>query len=162
MHRGEWVAHNLCSINSLLKNKDDHFYALGFLTKAFGLWYANVDQCSGMTQWGGPALKLHSHYGHLEMVGAYAPVHSHAKTVTYRTQVSVDSWEKFFTREEDLGFLEKYELTNELIDPRDEPGMIKLQRKIEKGEGPFFLSAAEISQKQLHEPLNIFKLKATY
>lgn len=162
MHKGEWVAHNLCSINSLLKNKEDHFYALGFLTKAFGLWYANVDQCSGMTQWGSPALKLHSHYGHLEMVGAYAPVHSHAKTITYRTQVSTQSWEKFFTREMDLSFLEKYGPNGEMIDPRDEAGMIRLQRKIEQGEGPFYLSAAEISQKQLHEPLNIFKLKETH
>lgn len=162
MHRGEWVAHNLCSINSILLDRKDHFYALGFLTKAFGLWYANVEQCSGMTQWGGPALKLHSHYGHLEMVGAYAPVHSHAKTVTYRTQVSASSWEKFFTREEDLSFLERCGPTGEMVDPRDEKSMIHLQRRIEKGEGPFFLSAAEISQKQLHEPLNIFKLKENF
>ncbi len=159
LHRGEWVAHNLCSINSLLKDKKDHLYALGFLSKAFGLWYANAEQCSGMTQWGSPALKLHTHYGHLEMIGSYAPVHSHAKTVTYRTQVSSDSWEKFFTRDMDLSFLEKYGPTGETIDPRVESSMIHLQKKIEQGEGPFFLSAAEISQKTLQEPLNIFKSK---
>src|SRR5437868_8416126 len=107
MHKGEWVAHNLCSVNSLLP-KEHQFYGLGFLSKAFGLWYANVEQCSGMTQWGSPALKLHSNFGHLEVVGSYAPVHSHAKTITYRAQVNTNCWEQFFSKEQDLAFLENY------------------------------------------------------
>jgi hypothetical protein len=160
IHKGEWVAHNLSSINSLLKNKQDQLYGLGFMSKAFGLWYANMDQCSGMTQWGSPALKLHSYYGHMEIVGAYAPVHSHAHTVTYRVQVDVDCWEKFFTREQDLAFLEKYEPNGDFINPKDENSQIKLHRKIENGEGPFYLSAAEISQKNLQDSLNIFRLKS--
>lgn len=160
IHKGEWVAHNLSSINSLLKNKQDQLYGLGFMTKAFGLWYANMDQCSGMTQWGSPALKLHSYYGHMEIVGAYAPVHSHAKTITYRVEVNTDCWEKFFTREQDLAFLERYEPNGDFIDPQDEKSQIKLHRKIENGEGPFYLSAAEISQKKLQDSLNIFRLKS--
>lgn len=48
MKKGEWVAYDLCSVNSLLP-KDEQYYGLGFLSKAFGLWYANVVQCSGMT-----------------------------------------------------------------------------------------------------------------
>lgn len=139
MHRGEWVAHNLCSVNSLV-GKSDQFYGLGFLSKAFGLWYANVEQCSGMTQWGGPALKLHSHYGHLEVIGAYAPVHSHAKTITYRAEVSPSSWEKFFTKDDDYSFLEKFSATEDFIDPLDEKSMLSLQMRIENGEGPFYLS----------------------
>src|SRR5437868_8283713 len=107
MHKGEWVAHNLCSVNSLL-SKESQFHGLGFLSKAFGLWYANVEQCSGMTQWGSPALKLRSHFGHLEVVVAYAPVHSHAKTITYRAQVNTNCWEQFFSKEQDLAFLENY------------------------------------------------------
>src|SRR6185312_514387 len=81
--KGQWVAHNLCSINSMLPEAD-RLYGLGFLSKAFGLWYANVESCLGMTQWGSPALKLHTHYGHMQIVTAYTPVHSHAKTITYR------------------------------------------------------------------------------
>jgi hypothetical protein len=161
MHRGEWVAHNLCSVNSLLP-KEQQFYGMGFLSKAFGLWYANVEQCSGMTQWGSPALKLHSHYGHLEVIGAYAPVHSHAKTVTYRVQVNTYCWEKFFNKEADLAFLENYGPTGTLIDPKAEASMLSFQQRIENQEGPFFLSAGEIAAKKLDEKLMIYNLKQQY
>ncbi|MBO9666622.1 MAG: hypothetical protein J7501_07385 [Bdellovibrio sp.] len=161
MHKGEWVAHNLCSVNSLLP-KEEQFYGLGFLSKAFGLWYANVEQCSGMTQWGSPALKLHSHYGHLEVIGAYAPVHSHAKTITYRVQVNTNCWEKFFNKEEDLAFLENYGPTGTFIDPKDEHSMLDFQQRIEREEGPFFLSAGEIAQKKLEDKLMIYNLKQQY
>ncbi|MFN7904916.1 MAG: hypothetical protein ACK5P5_07000 [Pseudobdellovibrionaceae bacterium] len=160
MHRGEWVAHNLSSVNSLIKDKQDQLYGLGFMSKAFSLWYANMDQCSGMTQWGSPALKLHSYYGHMEIVGAYAPVHSHAKTITYRVEVNTHCWEKFFNREQNLAFLERYEPNGDLVDPKDEQSQIRLHRKIEAGQGPFYLSAAEISEKNLQDPLNIFRLKS--
>ncbi|MFZ4405359.1 MAG: hypothetical protein ACOYOK_14770, partial [Pseudobdellovibrionaceae bacterium] len=159
MHRGEWVAHNLCSVNSLLP-KEDQLYGLGFLTKAFGLWYANVEQCTGMTQWGSPAIKLHTHYGHLEVIGAYAPVHSHAQTITYRVQVNTDCWEKFFSKELDLAFLENYQATETKIDPQSEFSMLQLQNKIEDKEGPFYLSAGEIAEKKLSEALTIYKLKS--
>jgi hypothetical protein len=161
MHKGEWVAHNLCSVNSLLP-KEQQFYGLGFLSKAFGLWYANVEQCSGMTQWGSPALKLHSHYGHMEVIGAYAPVHSHAKTVTYRVQVNTNCWEKFFNKEVDLAFLENYGPTGNKIDPKDEQSMVDFHHRIERNEGPFYLSAGEIAQKKLDEPLTIYNLKQQY
>lgn len=158
MHKGEWVAHNLCSVNSLL-GKKDQFYGLGFLSKAFGLWYANVEMCSGMTQWGSPAMKLHSHYGHLEVIGAYAPVHSHAKTLTYRALVDTNNWELFFSKEPDLVFLEQYEKTELMIDPLKEQSMIDLQTKIQNNEGPFYLSASEVSQNDLKTPLNIYRPK---
>lgn len=161
MHKGEWVAHNLCTVNSILP-KENQLYGLGFLSKAFGLWYANVEQCSGMTQWGNSALKLHSHYGHLEILGAYAPVHSYAKTLTYRLEVNTNCWEKFFNKEEDLSFLEKYEKTSIVIDPKSEKSMIELQNRIERDEGPFYLSATEIAAKTLTDPLSIYKPKEMY
>lgn len=158
MHKGEWVAHNLCSVNSFL-DKKDQFYGLGFLSKAFGLWYANVELCSGMTQWGSPALKLHSHYGHLEVIGAYAPVHSHAKTVTYRAQVNASTWELFFSKDVDLEFLEQYEKSGLEINPTDEKSMIEIQNKIQNNEGPFYLNASEILGKGLNDPLSIYRPK---
>lgn len=159
MHRGEWVAHNLCSVNSLLPTKS-RYYALGFLSKAFGLWYANVEQCSGMTQWGSPALKLHSHYGHLEILGAYAPVHSHARTLTYRVSVQTRCWEQFFTRDQDFSFLENYQKTDISVDPKNEQSQISLQKRIEAGEGPYFLNAIEISEATLDQPLNLYSAKS--
>ncbi len=158
MHKGEWVAYDLCSVNSLLP-KPEQYYAMGFLSKAFALWYANVNQCSGMTQWGSPALKLHSHYGHMEMIGAYAPLHTHAKTMTYRCSVNVESWEKFFTKEPDLGFLERYGPTHLTIEPNNEESMIHMQEKIQNSEGPFYLSAGEIAHRGLRDPLTIYKFK---
>ena len=158
MHKGEWVAYDLCSVNSLLP-KEEQYFGIGFLSKAFALWYANVAQCSGMTQWGSPALKLHSHYGHMEVIGSYAPLHTHAKTMTYRCQVDTECWEKFFTKEPDLGFLEKYGPTDYTIDPANEESMIRFQNKIQNNEGPFYLSAGEIAKHGLRDPLTIYKLK---
>ena len=159
MHKGEWLAHNLCSINSLLP-KEEHFYGLGFLSKAFGLWYANVEQCSGMTQWGGPALKLHSHYGWLEVMGAYAPVHSHRQTITYRADVKVDLWENFFSKDQDLAFLENFAPSPEQLDPQDESSMVRLQQALEADKGPFYLSAHEIANKNIQDPLTIYQPKS--
>jgi hypothetical protein len=158
MKRGEWVAHNLCAVNALVEEKD-RLYALGFLSKAFGLWYANVEYCCGMTQWGNSALTLHAHFGHLQILTAYTPVHSHARTITYRSEVHVSSWEKFFTHEEDFEFLEKYEPSGLLIDPSQEQSMIDLHRRIQSGQGPYYLGASDLAAKKLASPLIVYKMK---
>ncbi len=161
MAKGQWVAHNLCAINSMLP-EPDRLYGLGFLSKAFGLWYANVESCLGMTQWGSPALKLHTHYGDMQIVTAYTPVHSHAKTITYRVEVDTNAWEKFFSRREDLAFLEKYSPSGLILDPKSEQSMIELHSRIQNGEGPYFLSAAEIASKKLTDPLSVFEAKRAH
>lgn len=161
MAKGQWVAHNLCAINSLLPDRD-RLYGLGFLSKAFGLWYANVESCLGMTQWGSPALKLHTHYGHMQIVTAYTPVHSHAKTITYRVEVDTACWEKFFTRDEDIGFLQKYAPSQLIIDPKNEQSMIELHSRIQRGEGPYFLSAADIAAQKLTDPLIVYQPKPAF
>lgn len=107
-------------------------------------------------------MRLHSHYGYMEILGAYAPVHSHAETLTYRANISTTVWEKFYTRDEDMGFLENYEPSQILIDPQNEKSMIELQQRIERHEGPFFLSALEISQKKLREPLQVYRPKKMF
>ena len=158
MAKGEWVAHNLCSVNSLLA-KNDQFYGLGFLSKAFGLWYANVETCVGMTQWASPARKLHSHYGAMEIMTSYTPVHSHAETLTYRLKVNVNNWMMFFSREPGLEFLESYRPSGLMVDPSSKKSLIELQKRLEKGEGPCFLSAAEIAAQELSAPLTIYTPK---
>ncbi len=158
MRTGEWVAHNLCSVNSLLP-EEDRFYGLGFLSKAFGLWYANVETCCGMTQWGGPAIKLHTHFGQMEIMTAYTPVHSYAKTLTYRLIVDTSFWERFFSRREDEHFKDVYASAGVEIDPQSEVSMRVFQERLQKGEGPFYLSAAEIAKKNLSEPLTVFVRK---
>lgn len=158
MAKGQWVAHNLCAVNSLLP-QNERFYGLGFLSKAFSLWYANVESCLGMTQWGNPAIKLHTHYGPMQIFTAYTPVHSHAKTLTYRVEVDTLSWEQFFTREPDLKFLENHEPTSLVLDPTSEQSMIDLHLRMQNGQGPFYLSAADIASKTLTEVLQVYRLK---
>jgi hypothetical protein len=153
---GEWVAHNLCSVNSILP-KEKQFYGIGFISKAFGLWYANVKTCCGMTQWGSPSVRLHSHYGDFEILTAYTPVHTHARTVTYRLLVDTTVWPEFFTKKERKGFQERYIDAGFEVDPKDEASLISFQRRIEKGEGPFFLDGQETRIKELNDSLKVYR-----
>lgn len=156
MRPGEWVAHNLCAVNSLL-SEGERFYALGFLSKAFGLWYANIQTCCGMTQWGNPALKLHSHYGNLEILTAFTPVHSHAHTMTYRCQVDPSIWPRFFDKKPNLDFERTHEEIGRLIDPKSEDSMKELHESIISNQGPFYLSSSDIALKKLSDPLKIYR-----
>jgi hypothetical protein len=156
---GEWVAHNLCSVNSLLA-KEDQFYGIGFLSKSFGLWYANVKTCCGMTQWTSPSVRLHSHYGDFEILTAYTPVHSYSRTLTYRVKVDVGMWPAFFTKKaEDGDFLNRYVPAGFDVDPTDEKSLISFQRRLERREGPYFLHGTETISKALTDRLTVFKKK---
>ena len=164
---GEWVAHNLCSVNSLLP-KEDGYQGIGFLSKAFGLWYANVRTCCGMTQWTSPAVRLHAHYGDFEVLTAYTPVHSYARTLTYRVEVDTTAWPHFFGKG---GLLSaagtqaataKYESAGFSVDPKDEASLISFQRRLEKREGPFYIDGNETMARALSEPLTIFRKRSGF
>lgn len=155
---GEWVAHNLCSVNSLLP-KEDRFYGLGFLSKAFGLWYANVNTCCGFTQWGNPAIRLHSYYGPFEILTAYTPLHSYAKTLTYRVKLESQHWGNFFTKSPLSDFDQRYADSGITVDPKDENSLKDLQKRLETGEGPFFLRSFEVLTKNLDQPLSVYRPK---
>jgi hypothetical protein len=162
LRRGEWVAHNLCTANSLVGEADQH-YALGFLTKAFGLWYANVEVLCGMTQWQSPAIRLHSHYGPFEVLTAYTPVHSYARTLTYRSRLDFAYWPSFFSEGRSFtsnGRLPQYELAGFQVDPADENSLKALQQRIENGEGPYYLSPVDIRTQALDKPLQVYTLVA--
>ncbi|MBX7232537.1 MAG: hypothetical protein K1X29_10675 [Bdellovibrionales bacterium] len=152
---GEWVAHNLSSINSAL-SEPERFYGLGFISKAFGLWYANIEVCCGMTQWTSPAIKLHSHYGDMEILTAYTPAHTYAQTLTYRVKVSAESWPCFFAKDSPLHFHSKYRATALEVDRKDDKSLLRLQRLLERGEERYFLSAAEINSQPLDSKLKIY------
>lgn len=154
--KGEWVAHNLCSINSLLA-KEDQFYGIGFLSKAFSLWYANVVTCCGMTQWTSPSVRLHSHYGDFEVLTAYTPVHSYSRTLTYRVKVDTSRWSHFFSKAESVGFGEKYKPAGFMVDPTDEASLKGFQRRLEKNEGPFYLDGSETIAKALTDQLTVYR-----
>lgn len=159
--KGEWVAHNLCSVNSILP-KELQYYGIGFISKAFGLWYANVQKVCGMTQWTSPSVRLHAHYGDFEVLTAFTPVHSYSHTLTYRVEVDATRWGKFFTKngtpKAGPGTMdETYELAGFNVEPKKEDSLIRFQRKLEAGEGPFYLNGAETVSKPLGEPLSVYR-----
>jgi len=154
--RGEWMAHNLCSLNTLLP-KEKRFRGLGFLSKAFGLWYANIDHLYGVTQWDSPALKLHSNFGDLEIVTSYTPVHTYPNSVTYRSRVDPVVWKRLFDKKShDESFHSRYEDSEILLDPKDQESLKNVQARLERGEGPFFLSGTEVLEKSIGESLKIY------
>lgn len=155
----EWVAHNLCSMNSLLP-QDQSIYGLGFLSKAFGLWYANVEVLCGITQWASPAVRLHTHYGDFEVLTAYTPVHSYARTLTYRMNTDPSEWKRFFSHEPCPDFLENYEADGFRVDPKDDENLKSFQRKLEAGGVRYYLNAAEIRTQALDSALQVYKPKA--
>lgn len=159
MAPGEWVAHNLCSINHMLP-KEQRFYGLGFLSKAFGLWQADIDVCCGITQWNSPARKLHSHYGRFEILTAYTPVHDYAGTITYRLKVDFNQWRKFFSKKDDVEFLNEFEYAGFEVDPTREGSLIDFQRRIEEKKESYFLNSTEIRHNPIDQPLKIYKSRA--
>ncbi len=62
MKTDEWVSHILFSANSLVA-KEERNWGLGILSETFGLWYANIKNHCGISQWKSPAMKLHAHFG---------------------------------------------------------------------------------------------------
>jgi len=155
-NKKEWVAHNLTSINSLLP-QEDKFYGLGFLSKSFGLWYSNIKQICGMTQWTSPALRLHSNYGDFEVLTSYTPVHSHPHTLTYRCALKFEAWQRFFDKTEDKAFDKRFKLNEgHSIDPNSAESLIDFQKHIETGEGPYFLKPDQIRNGKIGDVLNTF------
>ncbi len=154
--RGEWMAHNLCSINSILP-KEKRYRGLGFLSKAFGLWYANIDHLYGVTQWDSPALRLHGNFGDLELVTTYTPVHTYPTSVTYRSRVDTAVWRRLFDKKprEEI-FQVRYEDSGLEINPKNETNLKDMQARLERGEGPFFLSGSELLEKDIGEKLKIY------
>ncbi|OFZ13422.1 MAG: hypothetical protein A2Z20_08475 [Bdellovibrionales bacterium RBG_16_40_8] len=157
IRQGEWVAHNLCSANSLVSDKDKK-YALGFLSKAFGLWYANVEVLCGITQWQSPAIRLHSHYGPFEILTAYTPIHTIARTLTYRSRLNFNYWQSFFDSK-NAPITTNYQYSGITIDPKNDESLKSLQRQIEEEKKKvFYLKSHEIRTQDLDAPLKIYHI----
>lgn len=156
----EWVAHNLCSVNSLI-SPENQVYGLGFLTKAFGLWYANVEVLCGITQWASPAVRLHTHYGNFEVLTAYTPVHSYARTLTYRMVTDSKEWKRFFSKEQSPDFKVKYDYSGFDVDPKNDESLIAFQRRLEGKTARYYLDATQLRTQALDGVLKVYQRKGT-
>lgn len=156
---GTWMAHNLASVNSFLDNKEQYKY-LGFLTKAFGLWYANIERLYGVTQWHSSALKLHPIFGEFQLITTFTPLHDYANSVTYCCLVDSKSWPQLFDKKMHPSFKNKYTSIGTL-DPKNEKALKKLQKRLEEQKEKIYLSGVEILNKPIGEPIHLYKKKVS-
>jgi hypothetical protein len=155
---GTWMAHNLASVNSILEKKEQYKY-LGFLTKAYGLWYANIERLYGVTQWHSPALRLHPNFGEFQLITTFTPLHDYANSVTYCCLVDSGIWPQIIDKKlSDRKFSNKYRSIGTL-DSQDEKALKKLQKRLEDDKEKIYLSGLEILNKEMGEPIHLYKKK---
>ena len=126
---GAWMGHNLASIAPLLP--EEKLKGLGTLTKAVGLKCFQTQDFYGATQWSSKALYIHVKFGPLDLLTAYTPAHSEAKTLTYAFKsndhallAAAGNPDHSFNRPEPELWIEA----------GDSAAMIALQDRIESGE----------------------------
>lgn len=153
---GRWMAHNLGSMNSFV-DKNERLRGLGFLSKAYGLWYANIREQYGVAQWNSPALKLHANFGPLEIVTAYTPIHDYPGSITYRLWVDTEYWLHFLDKNDaNVQFQERFTDSGLVIDPLQEGSLKEIQARIERDEGPFYIDPVEILNKPVGTYLKLY------
>lgn len=156
VQKNAWMAHNLASINSVL-GPEERYRHLGFLTKAFALWYANMERLYGVTQWHSPAIKLHPCYGEFELVSTYTRLHDYPNSVTYSCIVKTEYWKQMFDRTYIPPSFKKKFKKSSVLDPKDKEAIKKAQRFLEKNSGALYLSGHEVLNKKLGEKLGLYK-----
>jgi len=68
-------------------------------------------------------------------------------------------WPSFFTKKSREGFHASHVPAGFEVNPTDEQSLISFQRRLEKGEGPYFIDGNETVQKELTSPLTVYRLR---
>jgi hypothetical protein len=144
-----WFGHNLSSLKSLL---GPSFSGLGLLTKATGVEVMKIKSMFGATQWGSPAIHIHSQLDDMELITSNTPVHTHENSFCYKSNYTTEKMIKALSGTKRIS--KEFDL---MIDDLDLKSQLDLQGKIEKGER-FFINSRPIhnnskvtySIKQLH------------
>jgi hypothetical protein len=145
-----WFGHNLSSLKSILGSE---YAGLGLLTKAVGIEIMKITSMFGATQWGSPAIHIHSQLDDMELVTSNTPVHTHENSFCYKSNYSTEKMIKALSGEKRVPINTDIELkSNDLAFQKS------LQKRIEKGEKlfingrPYFDNSEIIySIKQLHQ-----------
>ena len=135
---GSWLKHTLCSINELIEEAAPA--GLRTLTLALALRIFRVETLYTTTQWRCSEMRVHTKFGDLELLTAYTPAHSEARTLTYRFDVTDEKLAKA------LAGRDAYSPQHDdarLFDADDIDSMIELQRRIEAG-GRFLICGRPI------------------
>lgn len=151
-----WMAHNLASVNSILDKKDNYKH-LGFLTKAFGLWYANIERLYGVTQWHSPALKIHPNYGEFHLITTYTPLHDYPSSVTYCCFIDSSVWPQVVDKDYKNNFFKKKFKKFDTLNPADEKALKLLQKRLESNKEKIYLSGEELYKSQIGNAINLYR-----
>jgi hypothetical protein len=87
------------------------------------------------------------------------PVHSYARTLTYRMVTDSKEWKRFFSKEQAPDFDQKYVYAGFDVDPKDDASLIWFQRELEKKGGRYFLNATQLRTEKLDAVLKVYKRK---
>ncbi len=119
---GEFFEHNVGSIG-----REVGLRGLGTFTKALGCRLLRVDTLVGAAQWTGRALGMHLRFGPVEILTAFTPAHSYARTLTYRHATDTTTLTRVLSGEDPP--------TGEVSArvPITDASLTALQRRIERG-----------------------------
>lgn len=125
---GVWYGHNLASLNR--EAPELSLRGLGGVTKALGLRVMGCREQLGATQWSSTALRVHTRFGHMELLTAWTPAHANPATLTYRLRITDECLAAALCGQRPptprRGVL--------LVDPHDRRGLLELEHRIERGE----------------------------
>ena len=93
--RGRWFGHNLSSLSKFL---DQDVRGIGLLTKAFACQVFQIEWCYGATQWGSPALEIHTQLSDMKLKASYLPAHTHQNSLCYVSDYSLENLERAMDR----------------------------------------------------------------
>lgn len=140
--RGRWFGHNLSSLSKFL---DQDVRGIGLLTKAFACQVFQIEWCYGATQWGSPALEIHTQLSDMKLKASYLPAHTHQNSLCYVSDYSLENLERALNGERRVS--EDYDF---LIESADLVAQKDLQEKIEAG------SEFSICARPIHQDEKIF------
>ena len=95
----------------------------------------------GAAQWTGKALGMHLRFGPLQLLTAYTPAHSYARTMTYRHRTDDETLARVLRGDEPPVF------KNAKTVHVDDRGLRRLQRKIELEKRKYFLASRTVETK---------------
>ena len=133
---GEFFEHNVGSLGHELG-----IHGLGTFTKALGCKVLRAQNLVGAAQWTGKALGMHLRFGPLQLLTAYTPAHSYARTMTYRHATDDETLARVLRGEEPPLFKDAKTIH---VDDR---GLRRLQAKIEQEKRKYFLASRTVESK---------------
>lgn len=132
VQKSTWFGHNLSSFGREIGIK-----GLGLKTKAYGLISFQIEEMYGATQWGSPAIAIHSRLSEMKLLSSYTPIHSHPNSFTYYSEYSKTDLLKSLDKRREP------RQSTERLGESDTKRQREIQEMIENGEKFIMVAAPE-------------------